>query len=225
MDEIKKANSLTQVDPNAGGKVFTGLKASTTNTKNTTLNQAKDGLKRGTGSKRELQKIVPFEVDINTSLDLKRPFIPQRKKTMFKSQMSNFENRHSKLKNPNKLINENDYFGAQLGLFLSTLEERASLAAIPTQRTVKIDKIGHTKAEKRMVDDMAKINELKVKQNQANIKQASNIEPGTEMTARENVIGLTQGATNKSAEGRYQGSQNRARYLDMKEKEMEQQNG
>jgi len=67
--------------------------------------------------------------------------------------------------------------------------------------------------------------ELDEKQTKDAQKIASKIEPGTEMTARENVIGITQGATNKYSAGRLLGAQNRARYLDLKEKEMQQEAG
>jgi hypothetical protein len=62
-----------------------------------------------------------------------------------------------------------------------------------------------------------------MKQQRQLIDDAAKIQPGTEMTARENVIGLTQDATNKYSEGRLLGAQNRARHLDMKEKEMQQE--
>jgi hypothetical protein len=73
--------------------------------------------------------------------------------------------------------------------------------------------------------NMRTVTETKMKQQRQLIDDAAKIQPGTEMTARENVIGVTQGATNKYAAGRLLGAQNRARYLDMKEKEMQQEQG
>jgi hypothetical protein len=73
--------------------------------------------------------------------------------------------------------------------------------------------------------NMRNVTEAKQKQQRQLIDDASKIQPGTEMTARENVIGITQGATNKYSAGKLLGAQNRARYLDMKEKEMQQEQG
>jgi hypothetical protein len=71
--------------------------------------------------------------------------------------------------------------------------------------------------------NMRNVTEAKQKHQRQLIDDAAKIQSGTEMTARENVIGMTQGATNKYSEGRLLGAQNRARHLDMKEKEMQQE--
>jgi hypothetical protein len=177
-----------------------GTKGSFTLAKHDVKKQAQDGLKTGQ-SKKDIKKNTEEDttsIAITTGLKLTPPRITTRKDMIA-------DNTIYKI---NKLIEE---------------YAKTSIGSSPkNERVVNVDKIGHRVEEKKMVDDMQKAMELKIKNQKNNIQASSKIEPGTTMTARENIIGLTQPATDQNAAARYQAAQNHAKVVEAKYGQEEQ---
>jgi hypothetical protein len=66
--------------------------------------------------------------------------------------------------------------------------------------------------------NMHEIIQTKIKDQNAAIDDAAKVEPGTEMSQREQTIGLTQPATDMRAQAQMQGAQNHAEHIEILKK-------
>ena len=102
------------------------------------------------------------------------------------------------------------------------LQEVSASSSPKPRHSVQINKIGHNVQEKKMIDDMTKLIQMKQQRQIRKASLASKISPGIEMTARENTIGMTQKATDMNAQAKLQAAQNHQQSLALKS---EQNNG
>jgi len=193
-------------------KVNSGINAVTKGSKN----QANENAKRGLGLMQNEKVLETDTKDIKKSIGINENAITLIERLFEESNI------------PKKVLNyEFATFEQLLENNLSFLEEMRNANKIGSAPdATQNNKYLEPRARYTVNDvnrNMRNVIEAREKQQRQMIKNASKIESGTEMTARENVIGITQGATNKYSAGKLLGAQNRARYLDMKEKEMQQE--
>ena len=133
----------------------TGLKSSTTYTKNQAKHQADTIKKTALNDKKEQEKQGPA---LNTGLMFNQPKVTTRE-SLKESSMAQKEH--------NIVL-----FSSQLNSKIDHLIQEATAGSAPKpQRNINIEKIGHNVQEKRMIDDMSKIIEMK---QQRQIKRNTN---------------------------------------------------
>lgn len=219
--------------------VTTGIKSVLTLGKHDAIKNARDGLKTGMGSKKEIKKTEDDgnDININTDLLFVQPKITIRTKKMFKNEMGSFNRRHSNLKDPKKnhfeesmiiseqnIVLENNHVGL---LIEKLIEEYASrpksgMSSLPAERRIVVNKEGGNRfahqIAKEVGDKAAKEQNLRMK----HAKIASEITPGTEMTKSERVAGTNRTGTRAEA---FANQQSRLREKWEMQKQQEQQNG
>ena len=194
-------------------KVNSGINAVTKSSKN----QANENAKRGLGLMQNKKVLETDTKDIKKSIGINENTVALIERLFEESNI------------PKKVVNyEFATFEQLLENNLAFLEERDYTTKIGSAPEAGRRVHQEPRARYTVNDvnrNMRKVTENKQKQQRQLIDDAAKIESGTQMTARENVIGITQGATNKYSAGKLLGAQNRARYLDMKEKEMQSERG
>jgi hypothetical protein len=194
-------------------KVNSGINAVTKSSKN----QANENAKRGLGLMQNEKVLETDSKDIKKSIGINENAVALIERMFEESNI------------PKKVVNyEFATFEQLLENNLSFLEEKNNTMKIGSAPEAGGRVYQEPRARYTVNDvnrNMRRVTEDKQKQQRQLIDDAAKIESGTEMTARENVIGITQGATNKYSAGKLLGAQNRARYLDMKEKEMQSERG
>jgi hypothetical protein len=96
-------------------------------------------------------------------------------------------------------------------------------STIKPTKTTNIEGLTHSKYVSDMTRRMNTIATAKMENSIKQQKISSKITPGTEMTTRENTIGITQPATNNNAEAAHTRAEGYERYSRLKEQEMEKQ--